>query len=160
MKLLVHIAVVTAAVFLCLGLPALAYLPDGDGVDAVSGASLEAPAQPSGEFVVILNREHHRALDEWEAFFTEREVGVIMEDLRCAIASGDAEGLQLAQRYQARLAENQMSLRSENGVLLVSKAERGLYDVVILSKEAADAYDYSAVYTRPDALVLTVEGGT
>ena len=44
-------------------------------------------------------------------------------------------------------------------MLLVSKAEQGLYDVVILSRETADAYDYSAVYARPDALVLTVEGG-
>lgn len=159
MKLLVHILIVAAALFLCLGLPALVYLPNGDGVDAVSGASLDVPDQPSGAFVVILNRERHRALEDWEAFFTEQEVGVIMEDLRCVTAAGDESGRQLAQRCQARLAENQMSLRSENGVLLVSKAERGLYDVVILSREAADAYDYSAVYARPDALVFAVEGG-
>ena len=159
MRILDHIGIILAALLLCLGLPALIYLPKGDGVDAASGASLEVPDQPSGEFVVILNRERHAALEEWEAFFTEREVGVIMEDLRCATASGDAAGLQLAQRYEARLAENQMSLRSENGTLLVSKAERGLYDVVILSRETADACDYSAVYARPDALVLTVEGG-
>ena len=159
MKVLEHIGIILAALFLCLGLPALIYLPKGDGVDAVSGASLNVPDQPSGEFVVILNRERHAALEEWTDFFTEREVGVIMEDLSCTTASGDAAGLQLAQRCQARLAENQMSLRSENGVLLVSKAEQGLYDVVILSRETADAYDYSAVYARPDALVLTVEGG-
>ena len=159
MKILEHICIILAALFLCLGLPALICLPKEDGVDAVSSASLEVPDQPSGEFVVILNRERHAALEEWEAFFTEREVGVIMEDLSCMTAAGDEAGAQLAQRCQARLAENQMSLRSENGVLLVSKAEQGLYDVVILSRETADAYDYSAVYARPDALVLTVEGG-
>ena len=83
-----------------------------------------------------------------------------MEDISCVTAAGDASGEQLARRYQARLAENQMRLRSENGVLAVSKAEKGLYDVLILSKEAAEAYDYSTVYARPEALVLTVEGGT
>ena len=160
MKILEHMGVVLAALFCFLGLPALVYLPKGSGVDVVSSASLAVPEQPSGRFVVILNRERHASLEDWEAFFTERPVGVIMEDIRCVTAAGDTAGLQLAQRYQARLAENQMSLRSENGVLLVSKAELGLYDVVILSRETADALGCAAVYARPDALVLTVEGGT
>ena len=160
MKVFAHLGVILGALFLCLGLPALAYLPVGDGVDAVSSASLEVPEQPSGSFVVILNRGRHDALEEWTDFFTEREVGVIMEDLRCATAAGDETGWELAKRYQARLAENQMALCRENGVLLVSKAEQGFYDLVILSKEMAEAYDYSAVYARPDALVLAVEGGT
>ena len=159
MKLLAHIGTVAAALALCLGLPALLWAPRGSGTDAVSGASLDIPAQPSGEYIVILNRDRHDALEDWEKFFTEQEVGVIMEDLSCVTAQGDAAGLQLAQRYQARLAEHQMSLRSENGVLLASKAERGMYDAVILSKEMADAYDYSSVYQRPDALVLAVGGG-
>ena len=160
MKALEHIVIVAVALVLCLGLPAFLYLPGSGGVDAVSGASLEAPDQPSGEFVVIVNRDRHTALREWADFFSEREVGVIMEDISCVTAAGDASGEQLARRYQARLAENQMRLRSENGVLAVSKAEKGLYDVLILSKEAAEAYDYSTVYARPEALVLTVEGGT
>ena len=158
MKILEHIGIVALALLVCLGLPALIYLPRG-GVDAVSSASLEVPDQPSGEFVVILNRGRHAAaLDEWSDFFLEREVGVIMEDLSCMTAAGDVAGLQLARRYQARLAENQMTLRSENGVLVASRAENGLFDVIILSKEMADAFDYSSVYARPDALVLTVEG--
>ena len=159
MKALEHIVIVAIALSLCLGMPALAYLPGGGGVDAVSGASLEVPDQPTGKFIVIINRNRHVALAEWEDFFCERPVGVIMEDISCVTAAGDSFGEQLARRYQARLAENQMRLRSENGVLAVSKAEKGLYDAVILSKEAAEAYDYSAVYARPDALVLTVEGG-
>ena len=130
------------------------------GTDAVSGASFTVPDQPSGEFVVILNRSRHSALEDWTSFFSEQEVGVIMEDLSCATVAGDAAGLQLAQRYQARLAENQMTLRRENGLLLVSKAEHGRYDVIILSKETADAFDYSAVCGDAGALVLTVGSGS
>ena len=161
MKVLRHIGIVAAALLLCLGLPALVYMPRAGAADAVSGASMEVPDQPSGEFVVILNRDRHPlTLDEWSDFFLEQPVGVIMEDISCMAAYGDTSGVRLARRYQARLAENQMTLTEENGVLVVSRAEHGLYDAIILSKEAADAYDYSAVYERPDALVLTVRGET
>lgn len=159
MRFLEHVGIVAVLLFLCLGLPALAYMPRGGGADAVSGATVELPDKPSGRFVIILNRNRHASLEEWTDFFTEREVGVIMEDLKCVTAAGDSAGEQLARRCQARLAENQMALRSENGVLLVSRAEHGIYDLVILSEEMADAFDYSTVYARPDALVLTVEGG-
>ena len=166
MKALKHIGIVVLGLFLCLGLPGLALGDLGavfsDGVDAVSSASLELPEQPSGEYVVIVNRDRHPlTLEEWTRFFREETVGVIMEDISCLTAASDPTGIQLAQRYQARLAENQMRLRAEDGLLVVSRAENGLYDVIVLSREAAEAVDFSAVYARADAAVITIgEAGT
>lgn len=163
MRALKHIGIVLLGLFLCLVLPGLFYVDVGaiiaDGLDAFSSASMDLPDQPSGEFVVILNRDRHPlTLDEWTAFFREEEVGVIMEDLSCLAAASDPTGVQLAQRYMVRLAENQMKLTAENSLLVVSRAENGLYDVIVLSKEMADAVDFSAVYARDDALVITVSG--
>lgn len=162
MKALKHIGIVLAGLFLCLVLPGLFYVDVGamlSGVDAVSGASMDLPDQPSGEFVVIINRDRHSmTLEEWTDFFQEQPVDVIMEDISCLAAASDPTGVQLAERYQARLAENQMTLTKENSLLIVSRAENGLYDVIILSKEMADAVDFSAVYGRSDAAVITVKG--
>lgn len=162
-KALKHFGIVVCGLFLCLVLPGLFYVDVGalftGGLDAVSGASMDLPDQPSGQFVVILNRDHHPlTLDEWTAFFREEEVGVIMEDISCLAAASDPTGVQLAQRYMARLAENQMRLTAENSLLVVSRAENGLYDVIVLSKEMADALDMSAVYERDDSLVITITG--
>ena len=155
-QVLQHFFIIGAGLLLCLGLPAYACLPAGGGADAVSSASQVAPEQPSGEFLLILNRERHTAVAQWKDFFTEKPVEVIMEDLSCAVAKEDGPGLALAQRFQARLAERQMTLRSEEGTLLVSKAEQGIYDLLILSKEAAEAFDYRAVCARPEALALQI----
>ena len=164
-RLAAHIGAVLLALFVTLGLPTLAYIDlstvfGGSDADAVTRASMELPEQPSGNFVILLNREKHPdSLNDWSDFFLEQPVGVIMEDVSCTIPEGDAGGLELARRYQARLAENQMELREENGLLVVSKAENGIFDVIVLSKEAAEAWNYSGVYARADALVLNVEGG-
>ena len=163
MRLLRHVMVVTAALFFLLLLPGW-FLTDGGklfagGADAVSGATMELPDQPSGRYVIIVNRDRHpAAMEDWTAFFEEREVGVIMEDISCLTAAADAGGVQLAERYQARLAENQMTLNRENSLLVVSRAEHGLYDVIILSEEMADSLDFSAVYARPEAVVLQIGG--
>ena len=162
MKALKHIGIVLIGLVLCIVLPGLFYVDVGawlSGVDAVSGASMFLPDQPSGEFIVILNAHRHpTSIDEWTAFFREEEVGVIMEDISCLAARSDPTGVQLAQRYMARLAENQMTLTEENSLLVVSRAEEGLYDVVVLSAEMAQALDLSAVYARPEAVVITVSG--
>ena len=71
---------------------------------------------------------------------------------------GDADGIQLAERYQARLAENQLSLRTESPVLVASRAENGLFDVIVLSREMADAYQFSTVYGNSSIAVIPVKG--
>ena len=164
MKRLLHIVVVLVSLFVLLGVPALFY-SDAigarlSGVDAVSGATVEVPDQPSGEFAVLINIEKHPdTLEQWRDFFTEKPVDVIFEDIDCLVVDGDAAAKQLAQRYQSRLAENQMSVRSENGMLTVSKAQWGEFDVIILSKEMAQAYNYDTVYNSGDVTLITVKGG-
>ena len=64
----------------------------------------------------------------------------------------------MADRYRLRLPENQMKVTKENGTLLVSKAENGLFDVIVLSKEMADLQGYEEAMARGDVTVLTVSG--
>jgi len=163
MNVIRHLVVILAALFVTLGIPALVYVDvgalfTGAVTDGVTGASLEIPDQPSGQFVILLNREKHpntQAL--WADFFTDQPVDVIMEDLRCMTARGDVSGIQLANRYQARLAENQMTIRQENGTLVASRLENDLFDGIILSKEFADACQLDLENTET-ILVIPVKG--
>ena len=159
-----HLAAAAAAVLLCIVLPGWLFtdVPArlAGGADAVSSASLEIPDQPSGSYLVLIRSDlHAQTMEDWTDFFTEQPVGVIMEDIHCFVDQADAAGLEMAERYQLRLAENQMTVTRENGTLLVSKAENGLFDVIVLSKEMADLQDYRKVMARPDVTVLRVEGG-
>ena len=164
MKPLLHGGIIAASLFVLLGLPSLYYAKDlqamyGGDMDAVTGASLEIPDQPSGEYVVLLARDRHEdTLKEWTDFFQERPVGVIFEDLECITAAGDVSGRQMAERYQARLAENQLTLREENSLLAASKAQWGVFDVMVFSKEMADALQLETVYEDPDICVIPVVG--
>ena len=165
MKPLNHGEIIAASLLVFLGIPSFYYAKDlqalygGGDTDAVAGASLEIPDQPSGEYVVLLNRERHeKALQEWTDFFQEKPVGVIFEDLECITAAGDASGRQMAERYQARLAENQMTLREENSLLAASKAQWGVCDVMVFSKEMADALQLDTVYDNPELCVIPVTG--
>ena len=161
MKRIAHFVIISASLFIFLGIPALFYagrLKDiwfSDDPDAVSGASLEIPDQPSGEYIVLLNRSLHRdTLDEWTDFFREEPTGVIFEDLTCITAEGDVNGQQMAKRYQARLAENQMTLKPENALMAVSKAQWGAFDVCVFSREMADAFRLETVESNPDVVFL------
>ena len=159
MKWMKHAAFVLACLFVTLGIPLLIYSPNlfSRGLDAVSSASLEIPDQPSGEFLVLINKDRHPdTLKEWDDFFSERPVSVIMEDISCLVAEGDTGGVEAARRYQARLAANQMRLSGESYSLLVSKAENGLFDVIILSAEMEKLSNYSAVLVRDDVYAVRV----
>ena len=164
MRHIKRIGIVLALLFAFLGIPALVYAEQlsalfAPGPDAVSSASIEIPAQPSGEYVVLLNRKKHpNTQRDWEAFFSEQPTDVIFEDIVCLTAEGDPAGKALAERYRARLAEHQMTLKSENGLLAVSKAQWGVFDVLILSREAAEAYRLDTV-RREDVLWINVKGG-
>lgn len=163
-KIIKHIVIIAVAVFLILGVPFLrtdyfAALKNGSGQDATSSASLILD-QPSGTYVVLINREEHtneENLAIWTDFFEGREISYIFEDIRCAVAQGDAGGLEMAQSYQSRLPENQMMIRQEDGTLMLSKAEHGKFDIIVLSQEMADAFDVSALEQDPDILMIHVE---
>ena len=163
-RLAAHIGAVLLALLVTLGIPALAYIDfstvlGGSDADAVSRASMELPEQPSGNFVVLLNREkHHGTAEDWATFFSGGETDVIMDDVACLAAQGDAAGIQLAERFQARLAENQMTVRQIDPTLLASRADAGVYDVIIVSAEMADAITLSTAYGRTKTAVITVQG--
>ena len=159
-----HILYIALGLFLCLGIPALrcadiAGILSGTAKDAVSSATMVINDAPSGEYLVLVNEKYHPlSMEEWEKFFTEQPVGVILEDLCCYVPEGDSNGQKLAERCQARLAENQMHLQAMDGLLLVSRAEHGLFDVIVLSAEAAEAWDYRKAAAGPGIRVIAVRG--
>lgn len=164
MKRLTHIVAVAAALFVTLGIPALAYVDfsvvfGGDAADAVTRASMELPERPSGNFVILLNSEKHDGTaEQWRGFFSGEEGDVIMDDVACLAARGDVTGVQLAERFRARLAENQMTVKQVDPTLLASRADAGVYDVVIVSAEMADALGLSTAYERAETAVIEVRG--
>ena len=161
MRVLKHAVVVLLALFLTLGIPCLVYVDVGAamrGADAVTQATAVLPDTPSGEFLVYINRvEHPDSLEQWKAFFAEEDYGILLEDVRCMAISGDATGVQLARRYQSRLVKDQMTLRQENGVLVASRMERGLYDMVIVSREMAEVWQLTDSLPAGTEIV-TVQG--
>ena len=158
MRVLKHVLVVLLALFVTLGIPFLRYadlnaLVSGSA-DAVSQATMALPDTPSGNFVVFINRQKHpNSLDQWSAFFAEADYGILLEDVHCMVITGDVNGQQLAERYQARLVKDQMTLYRENGVLAASRLDNGLYDMLILSQEMAEAWQLTD-HTPPDAVVV------
>lgn len=163
MKAVKHIIVVIAALFVILGIPTLSSVDVSallsGNPDAVTHASTELPDQPSGEFIVLINNDTQGDyIEEWREFFTEGDFGVIMSDIGCMTFEGDTTAIQLAERYQARLPENQMTLKSENALLLASKAECGLFDAIVASKEMADAYKLDDICARDSVTCITVKG--
>ena len=76
------------------------------------------------------------------------------------MAQSDTSAMQLARRYQLRLPENQMQLKAENGLLLISKAEVGLFDAIVMSKEMAERYQVATLSQQPDILFFSVKGET
>ena len=155
-----HIVVSLVALFLLLGLPAMYYGGHGGfsgSADSVTGASLELPDQPGGEYLVLINKARHTdTLQEWTDFFQEKPVPVIFEDICCLAAGADPTACQLAERFQAQLPENQMALRLEDATLLASKAENGYIDVAVFSSEMAQALSLTP---GPDVTVIRITGG-
>ncbi|MBQ6505667.1 MAG: hypothetical protein IJI57_17305 [Flexilinea sp.] len=165
MKIWHHIIFVLLSLFVILGIPSLfhadwsrAYFLN-DEVDAISGATLDVPDQPSGVYYVFVNKNYHsKTLEEWQNFFEEKPVDVIMEDISCQVLNSDSSGFELAQRYQARLAENQMKLKTEDAALVASKIENAFFDVAIISKDFSDIFALENVFTDPNVRTITIEG--
>ena len=162
MRVFTHIATALVGLALCLGIPAgLAYVDVGSllggDTDLVSSATT-IQAAPDGKFYILINSEKHpdeKVLGDWVIFFEDREAApLIMEDVSCVVCEGDAAGLDMATSLQSRLAENQMKLRVEQGVLATSKTRAGLFDVMILSEGAFDAYQMQEVCERDDVVVI------
>lgn len=156
-----HIVIVICILFLLAGLPIWMLLGSyfsGEAADSVSSASIELPDQPSGDFIVLINSSLHKnSLQDWRSFFTDDDFPIIFEDIKCLVSDGDVTGKQMAERYQLQLPENQMTLRTENGILLASKAEAGVIDVAVFSREMADYLKLSPDESK--VTVINVSGG-
>ena len=132
----VHIIADLAVLAAVIGIP---LLTAAQKPDALSSATTVLDA-PSGEFVVLLNREHLTETNFWERFFSGRDVDFCFEDINCIVPLTDQSALTMAQSFQSRLAENQLTLRQEDLTLLLSKADHGKFQVIILSAETAEQY--------------------
>ena len=90
-------------------------------------------------------------------FFEGKEISYLFEDITCMVAKGDALGLEAAQSLQSRLPENQMIIQEVDPTLMLSKAEHGRYDVIILSREMADMFAAETVSEQEDAVDVTLK---
>ena len=115
--------------------------------DAVSSATAELdPESMSGEYVVFINEERHPDTAEvWADFFRGEDIPVVLDDISCLVCGSDPAGLEYAKACQARLPENQMSLRTEDVVMVLSKGDAGRFDIILLSRETADAFDGESI---------------
>lgn len=136
------------------------YVSFGNSADGVSSATVIASMDDiEGKYVVYINRERHKdTLDEWIKFFKGEDVGFIMEDIVCTVASSDSEGIETAETYRSRLPENQMTVKPETGVMAVSKAESGVFDIMIMSAFAAKAYGADETLKNNSIEDLTLGG--
>ncbi len=160
-----HILVTGASLLLILGVPFFSSsyfssLVKGEGADAVSSASVIID-QPSGNYVVVINLEKHRDsenLELWEKFFSGEDVSFIFEDIVCSVMDSDSGGIQMAESYMSRLPENQMKLKKEDPTLMLSKADNGKFDIIVMSEEMAQHFKADTVYSRENVTVLQVKG--
>jgi hypothetical protein len=79
-------------------------------------------------------------LNTWISFFRGEEISYLFEDISCSVITGDEGAITMAQSFQSRLPEKQMSIQTEDASLLMSRADHGLYDIIILSREYAESY--------------------
>jgi hypothetical protein len=165
LSVLKHTLVVLMGVMLLLGIPFLttdyAQSKINGTVDTVSSASVIID-QPSGNYIVLINQEVHQNqenLNTWVRFFSGEEISYLFEDISCSVITGDSGALTMAQSFQSRLPEKQMSIQEENGALLMSRADHGKYDILILSKEFAESYDITTI-DDGNAVMIDVIGGS
>lgn len=151
MKKASHVIIIVSVLFLAIGIPVICNagnirrLISGD-TDAVSSATVDMPERPSGEYYVLINKELHAdTMDEWEAFFSGEETDLIFEDIESTSAETDINGLKFADYCKMRLPENQMSIKTENPMLAMSKLQWGKCDIFIISEEAAESYHLETV---------------
>ena len=161
-RMLRHILADLGVVALVLGVPFFTsdwFRAKVTGADAVSGATTVIEA-PSGDYLVLLNSA---ALEEdafWETFFVGDEVGYCFEDITCMIGSGDTGAADMAASFCSRLPEDQMRVRIEDITLMLSRADSGRFQVILLSQEMAERTGaLSAVENGAKAVTFTGKDG-
>ena len=161
MKIIRHMGIVAIGLFVILGLPYIILQPSfgsENELDGVTSASVILD-QPSGDYVVFINKDRRKnedTLNTWITFFSGGEISYVFEDIICYVADNDASGLQMAESLRSKLPENQMLVKTENGTLMMSKAEHGVFDIIVMSVEAAEMYDVTVLSGLPETQVCTL----
>ena len=153
MRILKHVGIILLGTLILLGVPLwmtgyLNVLFSGNP-DAISSASVILD-KPSGEYIVLINnnmRKDDEKISEWETFFTGGDILYIFEDIACTVANSDAGGIELADSFRSKLPENQMKVMQEDATLMLSRADEGLFDIIIMSEEFAEAYKAETAYS-------------
>lgn len=161
-----HAVISFIGVFLLIGFPFLmtSYCRDliKEGhVDIVASASIILD-QPSGDYVVLINSRLHpnkNRLKFWMDFFSGHEVTFTFEDISCSVARGDAGALEMAQSFRSRLPENQMVVMPEDSTLLLSRADNGKFDIIIMSAEFIEKRKARTSY-GDGIIVINLIGGS
>jgi hypothetical protein len=157
-----HTGIVLAGILLLTGIPFLSSdyfktLLNGN-VDEVSSASVIID-RPSGEYIVLVNENLHtdkENLNTWIRFFQGQEISYLFEDISCSVIKGDTGALNMAKSFQSSLPEKQMRIKQEDATLLMSRADNGKYDIIILSKEYANSYDVTTAERENTTLINIV----
>lgn len=160
LKICKHIGIVIAGAVLLLGIPLWCtgglhplFFP---GPDTVSSASVVLD-KPSGDYLVFINPLLHTDEEkqkDWVTFFSGGDILYIFEDVAVSAAASDPAGVELAESYRSQLPENQMQVKTEDPTLMLSRADHGLYDIMIMSREFAQAYGAETI--KSPALVVNV----
>ena len=111
----------------------------------------------TGEDVVMINKAMHtdgKKLDDWVRFFEGGDVTYIFEDICCSVPVQDAGAVEMAQSFRSRLPENQMRIEEADVTLLLSRADEKKYDILILSKDIAEAFRAD---TQPSEETVRIE---
>ena len=147
-KILTHVLFIVIAILIIFG-TAFLYtnkfwinLISGQ-VDTITSASVIIE-RPKGDYIILINTNFHKekeVLEDWCDFFSAKEVSFIFEDISCSIATGDSGATKMAESFRSRLPENQMKIKDENTVLLASRVEENLFDIVIMSQEFIELND-------------------
>ena len=158
LKILKHIGFVLLTLFLFVGIPLLVQrdnLIKLGTVDATAGGSIDlSEYESSGSFVILINetsfsdRLKTRLVSYFDGsdrdssiFITKKDILTGDEKIKLTVINGDSAGITMGQYYQGAIANGAaITLDSETGILVVSKAEKGMLDLVVMSEAMAEAF--------------------
>lgn len=148
---IVHIAWVLAlvSVFLAVGawssgfdVGLLAY----QGV--VEGGAPATAVEEAQSYVIFLNTQAHPDAAEragWVSLFAGDDASAVTGEATCLTAAGDDGATNLALRLAERLEPGQLTVKMDDPMLAVSKAEVGRFDILAMTAGMAEALDVSAL---------------
>lgn len=160
MKKILHLA--ASGVFAFLVLLLLANISNGrislnfkNKPDALTSATVEKKAETSsfsgisGNFIVFINK--NTASDGTLDFFTGK-TDKLPAGFGCSIAKDDEKANRLAKDLSLT------NVRYGDALLMLSRAEYGDFDVMILSKKTADSLTAKSLYDKDFVDVVEMKG--